>query len=503
MHIKYKYSVRLDASNLKLIRHPKKDLFVKANELVKESYSNLFPKVQKSDILYLSAVSFTVGHINKNDALILPEELGLYKTAVSTPVDIEHNRDEIVGFCLSTYLSNIRNNKILDEESANEILSNDGKVNAGVIFGIWKINNPDLAEMLEDNFDENSSNFARFKMSFECYFDDFVLFLSNGKADFPNGIIVKPEDPDFSAMFSSLLINGGNGMFNGNRVSICPINGIIGGNALTFSPANEFSDLTSIKDSEDNKTDVKLFIDNKEVSKSVNTNTGETMHKDLELIINTETSGKTDAAIVELSVDKDMSDALKTQLSQKLDELNARDDKIKDLETRFATLEATIENYKVEVAKHVELTNKASDMANKLQAQLDIEIEARKSLEAKEKERIEKEILAIRMSKIAEFIELDSELNSTLEKEFVGCSEEDFNKKLGFYKELTAKRNVIVASEVNDDVKLTVEKVIAETVKETPSVNLFIAVPSETLTEKFAKAFNNTKAFGFTDKKLN
>lgn len=502
--IKKEQCIRLDGSALKLLRHPKKELVLKASKIAsQDSYAKLFPKDSRKDVIYFSGVSFTIGHINKNNCLVLPDEgMAMYKTCTSTPLDIEHETDKIVGFCVNTYLCNLKNDKILSDDGATEILDAKGLVNVGVVMALWKINNPELAQLVEENFDENSDKFDKVKLSFECYFTDFDFFVSNGDSDYPNGEIVSSGDdnPNADAMYESLKTNGGSGRWMGNRISICPKESFLGGTALTLNPANEFSDLTAKQDDSGNIVQ-NTENNSKNEIKSVNIDTtGENIMSEPIVTKPTEVvpavvETKVEASVVQFPIDADFAKAMQEHLDLKIKELGAKDDEVKQLKAAIDLHEKNMEVLKAEFKQ-------AIDLATKVQTQLDSEIEARSALETKEAQRKQKELVASRLDKIGEFVTITDENRVTLEKECAEASEEDFNSKLKVYEGFAS--NKIVASETpttpsvkEGEVQESVTQVVTETVATTKSVNIIANAPSDTLRDKFAKAFNTVKTLGF------
>lgn len=486
-----KHRIKFEAADLKLIRHPKKELKVTAKKLSEtEAYAKLYPTEEKPNITYISLVSHTIGHCNKNDCLITPEEgVATYKTGVSASLNIEHQSDEIVGFCVSSYLTNMQNNKFLSDDAAQEIMANDGKVNVGQVFAVWKLSNPEVANLIEENFDENSSNFNKVKASFEYYFNDYQFFVSRGTADYPDGKFFASDCEDCDAMLASLKTQGGTGFYKGNRISISPIGGFQGGCALTLNPANEFSNLTSIKDGEETILQNVTATGNSGATESVIINTGETMESK-----ETKTEVKQVVAAVELTVDKHVVDALKIELDKKIGELNAK-------ENCFTSLEATVNQIKADLEASKAEAVKAAEMASKIQAELDKEVIARQALEAKQIEDAKKAVTASRLEQISKVIEVTDANRAMFEKECAEATDEDFAKKLEFYKSVSKKAVASVEAPVAD-VKAEVKAALAETVKETKSVSISVAAPSDTLTDRFSKAFNTVESFGYKDKKL-
>lgn len=476
-----KMVIKFESSQMKLVNSPSRELVTMASKISNsDEYAKLFPENIQKNLIYVSLISHTLNHINQNDCLILGDEgIGSYKTLVNCPLDVEHERTDIVGFCVRSFLSNMKNNKVLSEELAQEIIDNHGMVNVGAIFGVWTLNFPELESVFKDNFDENSSNFNRVKASFEYYFDKFDFFVSNGNGDYPDGEIVSGESDNAELLFNTLKINGGSGKIGPNRISLIPRQGMLGGVAITYSPANEYSDVLAKKDS-DGVVAVDNSVESQEnieiLSSDSVIKTGDTLMPKNEKEIIAEVVAveptKIDAAI-EMTVDKTVADALKSELDKKITELNAQSSQVENLNKTVIELTSNLE--------------KVTALAAQLQANFDKEIESRI---AKEKDNL----IAARMSKVEEIFEVNDSNRSMLVTEVSSLSEEDFNKKLVMYRSISANK-VEITNE--DSVKKVVEEVVAETVKSTPSVDIIAAAPSNTLQDEFSKAFGETKSFGY------
>lgn len=488
----HSHPISFDSSLTKVYRRPKKELKIIASQIGEsDEFKDVFPKENQDDLLYIGLVSYSIGAVNKNGCIITPEEgLSTYKTLVSKPLNLEHEKNDIIGFCTSAFLTNIKNNKILSEDEASTILDNNGIVNVAGVFVCWKINSPDVAEIIEENFDENSEYFNKIKASFEFYFNDFDFFLYEGGNSFSDGELISSDDENAEEMYNALIINGGSGRYNGKKIAIAPKGGLCGGTAITFNPANIYSDTFAKKDG-----DKVIVIENSEIikdcesEKSVIINTGENMLNAVKTEPKTEVVAevaKEVVASIPLTVDKGVADEMQKQLDLKIGELN-------EAKNREATILASQE----ELKKQVQIN---ADMATKIQEQLDNEVALRKELEAKENDRVQKELIASRMSKLAEVVDVNESNKCILEKECVGC-DEDFNKKLDFYKTISKK---VIASQVTstEAVKETVKDAVIETAKETKGVNIIVQAPDESLVGKFAKAFSAPKDFGFSHKKL-
>lgn len=519
-----KHKIVIDASDWRILKHPRKELSVIASEIQSKNsdFGKLFPKEGKPDLLYLQGVSFTLNHINNNDCLIVGEEgMESYKSIAESPLDIEHDRTQVVGFALKSFLSNIKNNKVLDEEAAWEILDSNGMVNVCGVWGIWTINNPELIDLINDNFDPHSQYFDAVKLSFEYYFDDHDFFISNGRADYPDGKIVSGDpikNPKSEEMYKSLKIYKddqknirGSGLWEGNRISIVPRNGFQGGAALTLNPANTFSDLLAKKDGKqitlkngengenDQKNDKNVEISKNIDKVCVNTNEVQIMDKDIKTdtqVVATVTTVAEPVKTVEpvkavdaaspttapqLSVDKDLAVALQKSLDVKIEEIKAKDNEVASLRASVEKLQKTVEE--------------SQAMSKAVQAKYDEAMEKLNKVEAEKVEAAKKAKISERMSEVAKVMEISDDNKQLLESEAATLSDEDFAKKVAFYSKLTKK--VDATETTTTSVKTTVQEAVTKAVEQTPKVDVVTATPAQTLVDQYKEAFGKPENFGF------
>jgi hypothetical protein len=201
-----------------------------------------------------------------------------------------------------------------------------------------------------------------------------------------------------------------------------------------------------------------------------------------------------------LKVDDTLANALQSELEKKVAELGAKDKQISEVDAKvtelLAKLEAQDKAAKADLDAAKAETAKATEMATKIQAQLDAAIEKLNNLETQEKERKHKELVASRLATLREFMTITEANLAVLEKECSELSDDEFNKKVELYKTLSPK--VVTASEAPkaEDVKDTVKTAVADTAKEAKSVNIITPTPSVSLMEKFATAFS-PESLGF------
>ena len=506
---KPKHSITLSASALKLLPHPRKEICVKASSLFasKSELLSVLPKNKevKPYITYLQFVSFTIGHINDNDCLIIPQEgLASYKTIPETPVNIEHNRDEVVGFALKSFLSPLKNNKLLTEEQAAEILDSNGKVNAGVVASIWQINNPELDSLLHENFNPNSRFFESVKASFEYLFDDYDFFLFEDGSDWPDGEIVSGDpdkNPDFKAMTASLLYKKGTGYWGKQRIAIVPKDGFVCANALTFNPANQYSDVLARKDGEETEVIAPSQENAKiEPRESVNSNTtGVIMDKTKEIIVAPAVTPATPAVVavvpvveapqekvvaaIPLTVDKDVADKLQSALDKKISEMTEKDGKIQELTASITTLQTQFNDAKTAAEKAQKAHDEAIEKLNTLET-------ARAASEQKAK-------LDSRMDTLSKVVTVDDANRELLTAEASSLSDDDFNKKVAFYTQISNKIVATAETPAPKSVKETVTEVVAAATEVAPKV--VVASPpvqAKSLQDEFKDAFGSPTQFG-------
>ena len=496
------HKVTFGAKLIKLLPHPKKEYRAIAASVKRNKFAALFPDSDAKDILYASLISHTANHVNDNDCLITGEEaIASYKTLAEKPLDVEHETKEVVGFCVRSFLSNFKNSKILDEDQAWEINDNNGMFHVGGVFAIWKINHPEITDILAENFDQQSEYYDRVKASFEYYFDEYDYFVSDGSGDYPHGRIVASDDEEAKDWMKVLRIKGGAGKIEGKRLAIVPKGGFVGGCALTLNPANEFSDTLAMKDGKDVKVSEKVQSDlstsvsnEREPMKPTETPIVAAATAPAEVVPTTPVEAapvaapvveKVVAALPDVKVDKTVADALQVEMDKKIAELSEKENKLKEVDATVAKLQEDLK--------------KTSEMAAALQTKLDKEIETRNLRETEEAARRKATLVTARMEALSKVFEVDEKTRPVLETEVAGLTDEAFNQKVSFYQKICAFKveAAVPVATATPDVQATVQQAVAETVKATPVVDVVAASSSGSLEDAYRKAFGDPKSLGF------
>lgn len=204
-----------------------------------EKLKSFVPEVnleQNNDLLPFACNVCVVNRVNKNGHVIDTETaLGMYQTFIHKFVDIEHDRQKIVGCILTAGFSEFGTDKPLTLEQAKELKEPFNIVVGGIV---WKLANKNLSYVLEDSADPTSENYMGVSASWELGFSEFNLILLKGKEKNIKAARIISEPQDVEKLAKMLKINGGEGMIDGEFIYMEPHTDVKAlGMALTETPA--------------------------------------------------------------------------------------------------------------------------------------------------------------------------------------------------------------------------------------------------------------------------
>ncbi len=164
------------------------------------------------DFLFFSGNLFVSSLINLNSHGVLNDTAIVLASQVKyRPVDVEHNRDHIIGCLLSSSYVSFPDNKILSES---DISDTKEPFNVCVSGLIWKSVDSWAAEYIKESVDPSSYCYKDISLSWEVGFDDYALALDSknlSKAE----IITDPVK--VKELSKHLTTFGGNGFTKDNR----------------------------------------------------------------------------------------------------------------------------------------------------------------------------------------------------------------------------------------------------------------------------------------------
>ena len=197
------------------------------------------PKInteQNMDLLPVAFNACVVNRANRNgDVIDTSTAIDIYKTFINKPINIEHNRERLIGVVLTAGFSEFGTDKPLGDE---DILEYSKPFNITLGGVVWKIVSPELAAKIEDSSDPSSENYMMVSASWELGFTDFEIAIVSESKDIMNAEMVTAEK-DVENLKHYLKGFGGCGVLeDGRNVYRKVINDVVAlGIGLTVSPA--------------------------------------------------------------------------------------------------------------------------------------------------------------------------------------------------------------------------------------------------------------------------
>ena len=181
------------SSTLRPLGSEEKDKYLALASL--EKIGKFVPQVDDEDIdlLPIAFNACVVNRANKNgDVIDTNTAISIYKNFINKPMNIEHNRDKVVGVILTAGFSEFGSDKPLTEEEVKD-LDSPFNITLGGVF--WKIVNEDLAEHIEESSDPSSESYLSVSASWELGFSEFDIVKTDGNSkNIENGEIIAEEE---------------------------------------------------------------------------------------------------------------------------------------------------------------------------------------------------------------------------------------------------------------------------------------------------------------------
>lgn len=206
------------------------------------------------DLLPIAANACVVNMVNKNgDVIDTATAISIYKNFLNKHINVEHDREQVVGHIVNVALSKFDSNYatgVGSEIVEASTLQTDGKLpfNISVAGYVYKIIAPNVVEKILESNDPNSPLFLQVALSWELGFDNYKIVLNDNTA---NAKLIEDEK-EIERYTPFLKTSGGSGQTgDGQTVSrliygsdVLPL-----GVALTFSPAAHVKGVVTTKDS--------------------------------------------------------------------------------------------------------------------------------------------------------------------------------------------------------------------------------------------------------------
>jgi len=213
---KYKHESVFANIKIRPVVSEEKDKYLSVASL--DKLRKFLPEINTEDNVDLLPVAFdacVVNRINKNGDVIDSETAAkIAKNFANKPINIEHNRNQVIGCILSASFSKFGSNESLSEEQVKTMKEPFNITLGGVI---WKIVNQDLADQIEESNDPTSDNYMSISASWELGFNDYnIVILDNNEKNIENAQIVS-DATEIEKYKNSLRGFGGSGKLDNNK----------------------------------------------------------------------------------------------------------------------------------------------------------------------------------------------------------------------------------------------------------------------------------------------
>ena len=212
--MKHKYTT-IFSSTVRPLVSEEKDQYLAMASLV--DIGDFIPDVNTNENIDLLPIAFNACVINRvnlnGDVIDAETALSSYKNFINKPINLEHQRERVVGCILTAGFSEFGTDKPLTEE---EVKGSGKPFNVTLGGVIWKVVNNDLADLIEESGDPSDENFMKISASWELGFSDFqIVKLPLGEKNTENGEVISDESL-IEALQDNLKAFGGKGCLDEN-----------------------------------------------------------------------------------------------------------------------------------------------------------------------------------------------------------------------------------------------------------------------------------------------
>ena len=468
----YNYTTTF-SSVLKPLVSEEKDKYLALASLMQ--VGNFIPNVNTEknvDLLPIAFNAAVVNRVNKNgDVIDTDTAIASYKDFINKPINIEHNREKIVGVILTAGFSEFGSDISLSEEQVKDL---KGPFNITLGGVIWKIANPNLADKIEESSDATSDKYQSVSASWELGFNDYNVVMIDGESkNIEDGALIS-DASQIESIKNNLRAFGGSGKVDKTKSVYRKVIGNVVplGIGLTETPAADVKGIATLK------SEASIEINQENISKIDNLN------------VNTDNDNK----VMKITSIKDITDEnLKQATASQISDLIEQE--LKVASEKYATEKATVElSLKAANEKH-EALSAAQDALQKEVAALKASLEA---VESEKQAILANEKFNERMNAFDAEYDLDSDTRQVLASDIVGLDDDSFaaykNKMAIFMKNKKKGEKKGEKEESKESMSSTASEVIDQAAANGEKKAAVIPVTStaseDSLFNKYKKAFD-------------
>ena len=187
---KFKYKT-VFSSVLKPLVSEEKDKYLALASL--QEIKDFIPEIDTVENVDLMPVAFNAAvanRVNKNgDVIDSQTAIEIYKNFINKPINIEHNRERVIGTILTASFSEFGTDNPLTEDEAK---AQKGPFNITLGGILWKLVNRNLANVIENSADPTSEDYMKISASWELGFNEYrVVILKGENKNIENGEVVE------------------------------------------------------------------------------------------------------------------------------------------------------------------------------------------------------------------------------------------------------------------------------------------------------------------------
>lgn len=327
------------------------------------------------DLLPIAFNACVANRVNKNgDVIDTQAAAELCQSFINKQINLEHNREKVVGVILKAGFSAFGSDEPLSEDQVKEL---DGPFNITLGGVVWRVVNSELADLIEEASDPTSMNYEKISASWELGFNEYNLLLL-GQGEKNISYAEKITEPDQIKEHSvKLRALGGDGKMNGKNVYRQVVGNIVPlGIGLTENPAADVKGVATKKTVEKNNKN----------EKNISESTKTSVKKDKVMKINSikditdENLKEMSASVVSEFVESELKKASEdySQEKSKYEEaIKAADEKAAELAEQQEALQKSFDEVKsqLEEMKAEEAEREALELFSSRMASLDNEFE--------------------------------------------------------------------------------------------------------------------------------
>ena len=468
----YNYTTTF-SSVLKPLVSEEKDKYLALASLMQ--VGNFIPNINTEknvDLLPIAFNAAVVNRVNKNgDVIDTDTAIASYKDFINKPINIEHNREKIVGVILTAGFSEFGSDISLSEEQVKDL---KGPFNITLGGVIWKIANPNLADKIEESSDATSDKYQSVSASWELGFNDYNVVMIDGESkNIEDGALIS-DASEIESIKNSLRAFGGSGKVDKTKSVYRKVIGNVVplGIGLTETPAADVKGIATLK------SEASVEINQENISKIDNLN------------VNTDNDNK----VMKITSIKDITDEnLKQATASQISDLIEQE--LKVASEKYATEKATVElSLKAANEKH-EALSAAQDALQKEVAALKASLEA---VESEKQAILANEKFNERMNAFDAEYDLDSDTRQVLASDIAGLDDDSFaaykNKMAIFMKNKKKGEKKGEKEESKESMSSTASEVIDQAAangeKKTAVIPATSTASEDSLFNKYKKAFD-------------